>query len=312
MGLTGCETGNHARSRCGRASVSFLWIPVSTYLDVSPHADRDCTNTTMASILLRYWRVADVPRLGQVFVHGSVPAAGLLALVVTGTLETLLFMLGLWIATLVHAMGHMVAAILRHELPESVTLFPCWTTSRLLRPPARLVDDLLVTASGPLANGLAGGALLFVWDGLLDHAPAWPGQWARIQIGYGAATLLPIYPLDGSRLLRLGLKLRFPERRAWEVAGFVSQASAAGMIFWSLYQRLWALACVGILFYVLGRFSPLLLEFGKRLTEAERDEIQGWNDGEAGDDGTITLTQTADGVWQQVEPSPSNESRKYY
>lgn len=266
----------------------------------------------MASFLLRYWRVVNLPRLGQVFVHGLTPAAGLLALILTSEPGTLLFWLGLWIAALVHAMGHMFAAVFRGELPESVTLFPCWATTRLLRPPVRLVDDLMLTASGPLANGLAGGALLFVWDGLLDHEPAWTGQWARIQIGYGAAALLPIYPLDGARLLRLGLKLRLPESRAWEIAGFVSQASAAGIIFWSLYQRFWALACAGIVFYVIGRFSPLLLEFGKRLKEAERDGDQDRPDGEAGDDGTITLTQTADGVWQQVEPSPSNESRNYY
>ncbi len=268
----------------------------------------------MASILLRRWRLVTLPHVGQVFLHASTPAAGFLALIWTGESETLLVWIGLWMAALVHASGHLLAAKFTKELPESITLFPAWTTTRLFRAPARIIDDLMVTASGPLTNGLLGGAMLLAFDGLLDREPEWLGQWARIQIGYGAAMSLPVFPLDGSRLLRLALKLRLPERRAWEIAGFISQATAAGVVLWSLIQGFWGLAFVGIVFYLLGRFSTVFLEIGKRLNEAERSEDQGWS-GEEGDDEsgpTITLTQTADGVWQQLEPSPSNESRTYY
>jgi len=268
----------------------------------------------MASILLRRWRLVTVPYVGHLYLHGSTPAAGFLALIWTDESETLLVWIGLWMAALVHAAGHLAAARCTRQLPESITLYPLWSTTRLFQSPARIADDMMMTVSGPLANGLLGGAILLAFDGLLDREPEWLGQWARIQIGYGAALSLPVFPLDGSRLLRLVLKLRMPERRAWEIAGFVSQATAAGVVLWSLIQGFWSLAFVGIVFYLLGRFSTLFLEIGKRLKESERYEDKGWSGEETDNENgpTITLTQTADGVWQQLEPSPSNESRTYY
>jgi Zn-dependent protease len=269
----------------------------------------------MAPLLLRQWRLVRIPAFGDFFLHATAPTAAFLALIVTGRAEWLLICLGFWFASVVHALGHLTAARFRGELPESFTLFPFWPVTKLMRPPARIVDDLLITAAGPLANGLLGASMLLTFDGPLGHSPEWFGTWSRIQIGLGAVSLLPIYPLDGSRLLRLALKLRYPEKKAWDIAGFIGQATAAGIIFWALIQGFYSVVMIGIAFYLIGRFSPIFLEIGKWMAEAKRVEEQGIEGGAeeySGDGETITLTQTADGVWQQIEPSPSNEARRYF
>lgn len=236
----------------------------------------------------------------------------LAAIVWTDRSETILTSLGLCIAAWMHAIGHAIAANVRGEGVESMTLYPFWSTTRLLRAPAEIDDDLMISVAGPLLNALVGAAMLMAFDGPLGREPEWLGQWSRIQIGMGAASLLPIFPLDGARLLRLGLKWRYSERQAWEMAAFVSQAAAGGLVLWGLFQGYYSIAAAGIVFYLIGRFSTLLLEIGKRLNEAEREGLQGWDKSRVDDGETITLTQTPDGVWQHLEPSPSNESRLYF
>lgn len=198
------------------------------------------------------------------------------------------------------------------ELPESVTLYPFWSTTKLYRSPMSIPADLKLTIAGPMANAALGAAMLLAFDGPFGRQPEWFGQWARIQIGMGAISLLPVFPLDGARLLRLILKLRYPEDQAFQIAGFINQATAAGVFFWALIQGFYAVAMAGIALYLVGRFSTFLLVIGKKINEARVLDEENLNDNATEDGGTITLTQTADGVWQQVEPSPNNEVRLYF
>ncbi len=253
-----------------------------------------------------------MPRLGRLDLHASTPAVALLAVIVTGQAESILLWVGIWAAAMVHAGGHVVAANLIGELPESVTLYPFWSTTRLFRSPMNIPADLKLTVAGPLANAALGAAMLLVYDGPLGREPDWFGQWARIQIGMGAVSLLPLFPLDGARILRLALKLRYTEEQSFRIAGFVNQAAAAGVFFWSLVQGFYGIAMAGIALYLVGRFSTFLLVIGTKVAEANRLEEEGLEP-EVDEDGrTITLTQTADGVWQQVGPSPNNEVRFYF
>lgn len=266
----------------------------------------------MAPLLLRRWRIANVPRLGSLYLHASAIAFVLLTVVYTGRSESILFCVGICAAALVHAAGHAGAANLLGELPESVTLYPFWSTTRLFRPPMSIPADLKLTVAGPMANAVLGAAMLLAFDGPLGRQPEWFGQWARIQIGMGAISLLPVFPLDGARMLRLVLKLRYSEEQAFRIAGFINQATAAGVFFWALIQGFYGVAVVGIVLYLVGRFSTFLLVVGKKISEAraidEESLVQNGDD----DDGTITLTQTSDGVWQQVDHSPNFEVRLYF
>jgi len=270
------------------------------------------TRNPMAPLLLRRWRIVRVPRLGRLDLHASTPAVALLAVIFTGQAESILLWVGIWAAALVHAGGHVVAANLVGELPESVTLYPFWSTTRLFRSPMSIPADLKLTVAGPMANAALGAAMLLAYDGPLGREPDWLGQWARIQIGMGAVSLLPLFPLDGARILRLTLKLRYAEEQSFRIAGFVNQAAAAGVFFWALVQGFYGIAVAGIALYLLGRFSTFLLVVGMKVAEASRLEEEGLEP-EVDEDGrTITLTQTADGVWQQVGPSPNNEVRIYF
>ncbi|MBI1323779.1 hypothetical protein GC170_11440 [bacterium] len=251
-------------------------------------------------------------RLGSLYLHASTLAFVLLIVLFTGRSESILFCVGIWAAALVHAAGHIAAANLAGELPEAVTLYPFWSTTRLFRSPMSIPADMKLTVSGPLANAALGAAMLLSFDGPLGRQPEWFGQWARIQIGMGAISLLPVFPLDGARLLRLILKLRYPEEQAFQIAGFINQATAAGVFFWALIQGFYGIAAAGIALYLIGRFSTFLLVIGKKINEARTIDDESMNEDEPEDGRTITLTQTADGVWQQVEPSPNNEVRLYF
>lgn len=263
----------------------------------------------MTPLLLRRWRLATVPRLGALFLHATSPVVVLISLLFTGRSETLLFWIGLWFAAVVHASGHVLASIRCGGPPATITLYPFFSVCRLDQAPAKPTTDLIVTAAGPLASAIVGAGLLSLVHEFSDGSPEWLAQWARIQIGYGLVSLLPMYPLDGARLLRLGLQWRMPRARAWETAGFVGQATAAGVVLWGLVRGMFLVAVAGVAFYVVGRFALFLQTAIQRINTIEREEHE-----EADDDGmTITMTQTADGVWRADDSTAgSSEPRSFF
>ena len=128
--------------------------------------------------------------------------------VMTGYLSELLT---LFVLVLVHELGHAAAAYGYGWEIREIKLLPFGGVAELEeRPGAPAYEEAVIAIAGPLQNvWMAGGAWVLGHTGMMD------GSWAEYLIRSNLLllvfNLLPIYPLDGGRLVRLacGLKLNF-------------------------------------------------------------------------------------------------------
>lgn len=272
-------------------------------------------------MLWKSWRLMTIFETCQVSTYSIQVAIAVMAVALTGRLGVLWFWGGLWTAALGHSLGHAVMARLNGEVSESVVVYPFFSTFKMAEPPSSMGNDFLITLAGPVLNLAAGGLFYFMAAGLGPESPAWLTLWGRINLGYGLITILPMYPLDGARVLRLLLNSRMDERRAVGAANFVGQSMAAAIVLWSFYQGFYRLGFVGIFLYLVGRGAPLFQVITRQmnLTRAQQQmqmdeaEAEEWPEGE---EAPIVMVQTANGTWepatQTTVPAFRPEGRTFF
>ena len=166
------------------------------------------------------------------------PAGGLLAAAVLAFL---------FLFVLLHELGHSVVAR-RYGIPIlDITLFPFGGMARTLGMPRRPGQELLISLAGPAVNLVL--ALL-----ILPPRAALPGGWAGALLDtlllanlmLAGFNLLPAFPLDGGRVLRALLSLRWGHLRAtvWAVRlGWLLALLLAG---WGMATRRWMLVIIAL------------------------------------------------------------------
>lgn len=119
----------------------------------------------------------------------------------------------LFLSLLLHELAHLMAAEATHTPIASVRLYPVGGAARL----APLTDmpflvECLVALAGPVQSLALAGFLtllarVFPMDGNIQMA-------VDVNLALGVWNLLPAYPLDGGRVLRAWLALRYSPREA--------------------------------------------------------------------------------------------------
>jgi Zn-dependent protease len=158
-------------------------------------------------------------------VDGSVGAA------MTGVL----FFIGLFLCVLLHEYVHALMARRYGIGTLDITLLPIGGVARLERMPEKPAQEIAVALAGPavnlvLAAGLAGWLTVTgTWQPWSELGPA-AGNLAErllaanlLLVGFN---LLPAFPMDGGRVLRGLLALRFDHARSTRIAATVGQAMA--------------------------------------------------------------------------------------
>lgn len=166
---------------------------------------------------------------------------GLGAGVLGGWRETL--RQGLWWGllfglVLLHEMGHLAAARLLRVPVSSILLWPLGGFTAVHMPPGRFGAECFVALGGPavhllLALGLAG---LGVPEDLRGF---WGTVW-QLNLLLGGFNLLPVFPLDGGRVLRGVLALGLGEGPGTRLALQMGQAGAlgiGGLAVWQLARQ---------------------------------------------------------------------------
>lgn len=146
-----------------------------------------------------------------------------------------LFFAGLFLCVLLHEFGHALAARHYGIGTREITLLPIGGLARLERLPERPSQELVVALAGPAVNlVIALGLGVGLWlggHGLGLHAftPTEGGVWTRLLaanlflVGFN---LLPAFPMDGGRVLRSLLAMRWDHVRATRIAARTGQGMA--------------------------------------------------------------------------------------
>lgn len=149
--------------------------------------------------------------------------------------------LALFACVLLHEYGHAIAARRYGIRTRDITLMPIGGLARLERMPKDPAQELVVALAGPLVNLVIAFALAIgLWAtrtplaapedwfdvGLLPLRLMW------INLGLLGFNLLPAFPMDGGRVLRALLALRWSPVQATRVAARIGQGFA---ILFALY-----------------------------------------------------------------------------
>ena len=181
----------------------------------------------------------------------------------TGALKELSFIGALFLCVLLHEFGHALAG--RHygiRTPD-ITLLPIGGVARMESIPEKPSMELFIAVAGPAVNvgiALALAGILALTGGILDG----PDSTLRIQLhnllvvncGLVFFNMIPAFPMDGGRVLRALLAMRFSHLTATRFAARTGQIMACG-------------------FAVLGFFAnPMLILIALFVFSGAREELQ--------------------------------------
>lgn len=134
----------------------------------------------------------------------------------------LLTLVLLFASVVAHEYGHVMAARFYEVNCERVVLTPLGGIAFLERMPRDPVQELVITAAGPLVS-----LLLCLWSGALAIITfSFTDVFVMLCAGNGVLFLfnvLPVFPLDGGRILRSVLQYAMSYKNATKISVRVSQ-----------------------------------------------------------------------------------------
>ncbi|MYZ48003.1 site-2 protease family protein [Propylenella binzhouense] len=149
--------------------------------------------------------------------------------------QGVLFILALFACVVAHEFGHVLTARRYGIMTPDITLLPIGGVARLQRMPERPGQEILVALAGPAVNLVIAMVLILILGARVDmtameqiDSPAigFAVRLASVNIFLALFNLIPAFPMDGGRVLRALLALRYPRTQATEIAARIGQALA--------------------------------------------------------------------------------------
>lgn len=149
--------------------------------------------------------------------------------------EAVFFVASFFAIVLLHELGHAVAARRYGIRTRDITLMPIGGLARMESLPEKPYQELIVALAGPAVNFLLAalywGTVSPISELALLNNLSWGGghflhklAWANLAMG--VFNLVPAFPMDGGRVLRALLAMRWGPKRATQTAVDVGQALA--------------------------------------------------------------------------------------
>jgi Zn-dependent protease/CBS domain-containing protein len=182
-------------------------------------------------------------------------------------LTVLVLFLMIFLCVLLHEFGHAFAAKAYGIRTVDITLLPIGGVARMERMPEKPVQELVVAIAGPLVNVVIAIALAIalVVGGTLDfHELSHPTNALSLLFYVNAMmvafNLIPAFPLDGGRVLRALLAMKFSYARATQIASTVGQALALLMGAWAFSKGMFLLSVIAIFIYMAAESEALFVQ----------------------------------------------------
>lgn len=188
--------------------------------------------------------------IGLVYLRsGGVPAA----------LEGVAFIIAVFACVVLHELGHALAARRYGIATPRITLLPIGGVAELERMPEKPLHEIIVALAGPAVNVVIAGFLILLLGATVDLSTAaaiedpatgFLARLAAINIILVLFNLIPAFPMDGGRVLRALLAIRFSRVRATQIAARIGQLAAIGFGFVGLIGGNPLLVFVAIFIYI--------------------------------------------------------------
>jgi Zn-dependent protease len=167
----------------------------------------------------------------------------------TGMWWSLLLIVLFFACVVLHELGHSLTARRYGVRTPRILLMPIGGMAEMDRIPRRPSAEMLITVAGPAVNFVVAGLLLAVMWTTLASGTGVPQfgledlgiQLLKANLLMGIFNLLPVFPMDGGRILRALLATRLPYLRATWWAATVGKVLAAALAIVALVYFEWLL-----------------------------------------------------------------------
>lgn len=163
----------------------------------------------------------------------------------TDVVYELAFILSIFFCVLLHELGHALTAARYHIVTRDITLLPIGGVARLERMPEDPKQELYVAIAGPLVNV----AIVFVLLVIVLLGKGFPlaldlqkfeensflTNLLLVNISLIVFNLLPAFPMDGGRVLRAFLSMKWSREKATRIAATLGQSVAVLFIIGGLF-----------------------------------------------------------------------------
>ncbi len=155
-------------------------------------------------------------------------------LVIIGALVTGQFLeiITLFGIVVIHELGHIFAAKSYGWNISEIQLLPFGGVAKVDQINDSLWEELIVAVAGPLQNGI----MIFITMGFQRihiWSPEWTTFFIEANMMIALFNLIPIVPLDGSRILKVFLFIFLPFRKAIMITLFISFVLALFFFIWA-------------------------------------------------------------------------------
>jgi len=197
----------------------------------------------------------------------------------TDALRGVVLTLAVFACVVLHELGHALMARRFGIGTRDITLLPIGGVARLARMPDDPRQELLVAGAGPAVNVvlalLLGGTLALTGRLMPMTESARVGadfldQLLLINIVLVVFNLLPAFPMDGGRVLRALLALRFPYLKATRWAATAGQTVAVALGFAGLSLRSPFLVLIALFVFSGARAEARMVEMRAQWNELTR------------------------------------------
>lgn len=180
------------------------------------------------------------------------------------------FVVVLFLCVVLHELGHALAARRYGVRTVDIILSPIGGVARLTRMPTKPIQELVVAIAGPLVNVVIAAVLslvLWLMQGrlavfdfrLMDML--YNASWVNFMLGIIVLNitlvffnLIPAFPMDGGRIFRALLSMRWSRLAATRVASIIGQIAGAGFVLYGLYLgQAYTLPIIGVFIFLSAR-----------------------------------------------------------
>ncbi len=181
---------------------------------------------------------------------------------------------GLLVSVILHELGHAFAAAAFQIPTRDITMYPFGGVASIEKLPEKPAQELVIALAGPLVNFLIIGVIsagLFVggvgWEGDMGYyfglqrltGADYFFQLAYLNFFLAAFNLLPAFPMDGGRVLRAILAMRFPYEKATAIAATVGQVFAGLFVLLGIFGNI-VLILIGFFVYIAAESEKKAVE----------------------------------------------------
>jgi Zn-dependent protease/predicted transcriptional regulator len=176
------------------------------------------------------------------------------------SLNGFIFIVLLFLFVLLHEFGHALMGKRFGVKTNHITLLPIGGVAAMEHIPEKPWQEMLIALAGPAVNFILAIAFLILLAAT-GHVPAISDWWSPVSndnMIYSLFTtnvmlfsfnLIPAFPMDGGRVLRALLAMKYGRYKATNIAVRIGQLLAIGLVLFGLSGNIW-LVFIGVFIYL--------------------------------------------------------------